>query len=105
MVKVPDSRLEVPEFESRCRQVGGSVLIQPPCRKVGKFVHPISPVPSNPPWPAWNGRPTTPACKALQSYGPQSPASSKESMTKAAALVHCDYVQGVPRISRSKRAA
>ena len=76
MVRVPDSRLEGPGFESRCRQVGGSVLIQPPFRNLGNFVHPISPAPSNPHWPAWKGRPTIPAFKVLQSHGPQSPSPS-----------------------------
>jgi len=56
-----DSRLEGPGFESRCRQVGG--------RNLENFVHPISP--ANPHWLTWKGRPTTPACKALQSNGPQ----------------------------------
>ena len=107
MVRVPDSRLEGPGFESRCRQVDGSVLIQPPCRNLGNFVHPMLPVPSNPHCPAWKGRPTTPACKVLQSHCPNSPAAPKESMTKEAALVNQDYVQGAKNLwvkkSRRKR--
>ena len=55
MVRVPDSRLVGPGFESR--QVGGSVLIQPPCRNLDNFTRPISPAPSNPHWSAWKGRP------------------------------------------------
>ena len=43
---------------------------------------------SNPHWPAWKGRPTTPACKALQSHGTQSPATPKESWTKEVALAN-----------------
>ena len=78
-----NSGLEEPGFKSRCRQVGSSVLVQPPCRNLGNFIHPISPAPSNPHWPAWKGRPTP-----LQSHGPQSPMPPKESMTKEAAEVN-----------------
>ena len=82
-----------PRFKSRCRQVGGSVLIQ---QNLGNLIHPISPAPSNP---------TTPACKALQRHDPRSPAAPEGSMTKEAALVNLDYVQEVLIISGSKRAA
>ena len=40
MVSVPYSRSVGPRFDSRCRQVGGSVLIQPPCRNGGNCVYP-----------------------------------------------------------------
>ena len=65
-----------------CRQVSGSVLIQPLCRNFGNFAHPISHAHSNPHWPAWKRKPITPACKVLRSYCRQSPAAPKESMTK-----------------------
>ena len=81
MVRVPDSRLERPGFESRSRQVDWFGK----CQHLGNFVHPIS---SAPHWPAWKGRPTTPARKPLQSHGPQSPAAPNESVIKEAALVN-----------------
>ena len=48
MVRVPDSRLEGLGFESRYRQVGGSVLIQQPCRNLGNFLFSVSPALSHP---------------------------------------------------------
>ena len=74
-----------------------------PCRIAGNFVHPMPPAHSNPKWPAWKGRPTTPACKALNSHGLQFPAASKESMRKEI-LVNQDYVQVVLTSSGATRA-
>ena len=64
------------------------LLIQALCRNLDNLIQPILPALSNTHWPAWKGRPTTPACQALQHYGPQSPTAPKESMTKEAALVN-----------------
>ena len=64
---VPDSRLEGPGFESWCRQVGGSALIQPLCRNLANF--------GRWPLPTRTGQPITPACKVQQNHGPQSPAT------------------------------
>ena len=49
-VRVPDSQLE--GFESCRKQVGGSVMIHPPCQNVDNFVHPTWPAPSNKHWAA-----------------------------------------------------
>ena len=90
MVRAPDYRLEGPGFESRYRQVGGSVLIHPPCRNLGYFVHPISTCTCQP------GRVGQQHQQAKHNkvMAPQSPATPKTSMTKEPALVNYDYVQG-----------
>ena len=48
MFRVPNSRPEGTGFETLQELVGGSVLIQPPCRKLCNFIHLISPAPAKP---------------------------------------------------------
>ena len=73
------------------------MLIQPPYRNLGNFLHPIS--------LAWSvGHQYQHAvCKVLQTQYVQSTAELKTSIIKEAIVVIEGYVQGVLRISGPKR--
>ena len=105
MVGVPVSRLEGPGFVPWYRQVGGSVLLQPcTVSKLRQFRSPYIACTFQPALAPTKGRPKTPACNALQSHGPQSPAAPKESMTKIGGSVQLGLLFWVSQESMGQKA-